>query len=234
MTLQKLQRRTVTTQPVGGTRFASLLMFAILGYMFFDRAFAWIIHVPGIPVFLGEVVLVLGVVELVRGRPAFRFLVARTATAKWVAAFLIMGFLRLAADFGTYGIDAIRDSAIFYYSALALIVATYVMVRPEEIQRAMLRYGRAIPWFVVWAPIAVFVGRTFVAQAPLIPGSLTSVVSFKGGNYAVWLSLAVAYLWLVEKPSTAQAARRRSYLTAAAIGGIFVAGTQNRGGFLVG
>ena len=39
------------------------LLFALAGYLFFDRAFAWI-HVPGLPLFVGELVIVLGIVAL--------------------------------------------------------------------------------------------------------------------------------------------------------------------------
>ncbi len=37
-------------------RLESALLFALGGYLFFDRAFAWI-HVPGTPLFVGELVM---------------------------------------------------------------------------------------------------------------------------------------------------------------------------------
>lgn len=234
MTQAMTQRSTATTQPVGRTRFAKLLLFGVVGYMFLDRTFAWLIHVPGVPIFLGEILLVLGVIEIVRGKQALRFLMARSATAKWILAFIALGSARLAADIGTYKLEAVRDSAIFYYAAFALIVATYVMLKPETISKALKSYDRVIPWYFLWAPIAVFLGRSFAARAPLIPGSLTSIFSFKGGNYAVWLATGVAYLWLVRPTTTPADIRRRSILTAFGTGGLFVAGTQNRGGLLVG
>ncbi len=234
MTKAMTQRSTATTQPVGRTKFAKWLMFAVVGYMFFDRSFAWLIRVPGLPIFLGEIILVLAVVEVARGRQALRFLLARSATAKWILAFLVLGFARLAVDIGTYQLAAVRDSAIFYYAAFALIVATYVMVIPETITKALRSYDRVIPWYFLWAPIAVFLGRSFVAGAPRIPGSLTSIFSFKGGNYAVWLATGVAFLWLVHPATSPADIRRRSILTAVGTGGLFVAGTQNRGGLLVG
>lgn len=234
MTLTRPKRKTTSNPPIKGTRFTKTLLFAFVGYMFLDRTFAWLIHVPGVPVFLGEIVLVLGAVELMRGKQAFRFLVARSATAKWILAFLALGFARLAADIGRYQLEAVRDSAIFYYAAFALIVATYVMQNPEVVRNAIKSYDRIVPWYFLWAPVAVFLGRTYSGIVPTIPGSLTSIFSFKGGNYAVWLAIGVAYLWLVGSPTTPAEIRRRSALTALGTGGLFVAGTQNRGGLLVG
>jgi len=227
-------RSTATTLPVGRTRFVTLLLFGIAGYMFLDRTFAWLIRVPGVPIFLGEMLLALGAIEIIRARRAVRFLILRSATAKWILLFVFMGMLRLTADISTYRLDAIRDAAIFYYSILAIIVATYVMVIPETINRGFKAYNRIIPWYFVWAPIAVFLSRVFAGVAPLVPGSLTSTLSFKGGNYAVWTALGVAYLWLVHEADTPMDLRRRSILTALGTGGIFVAGSQNRGGLLVG
>lgn len=234
MTQTLLKRRTGTSRPVRGTKFSTLLLFGIAGYMFLDRTFAWLIHVPGVPVFLGEILLVLGAVEVARHRQALRFLIARSATMKLILTFLLIGTLRLAVDIGTFGLEAIRDAAIFYYAAMAVIVAIYVMVTPETIDRGFKGYGRIIPWYFVWAPIAVFLGRSLAGAAPRVPGSLTSIFSFKGGNYAVWASLGVAFLWLVQPALTRTAVRRRAVLTALGTGAIFVAGSQNRGGLLVG
>lgn len=234
MTQTLMKRSTAATQPVGRTKFATLLLFGIVGYMFLDRTFAWLIHVPGVPIFLGEVLLALGVLELVRARQTLRFLVNRSATVKWILVFLVLGILRLAADMGTYGVIAFRDAAIFYYSALAIIVAAYVMTIPETIGRAIKAFTRIIPWYIAWVPIAILLSRTFSATAPLVPGSLTSILSFKSGNYAVWVSLAVAFLWLVQQANTPAEIRRRALLTAAGSVGIFVAGSQNRGGLVVG
>lgn len=234
MTQAMTHRSTASTQPVGQTRFAKWLLFGIVGYMFLDRTFAWLIHVPGVPIFLGEILLVLGAIELVRGKQAFRFLLARSAAAKWVLAFLFLGFARLVVDIGTYKLEAVRDAAIFYYAAFALIVATYVMLKPEIVQRVLKSYSRVIPWYFAWAPIAVFLGRSFAGSVPPIPGSRTSFFSFKGGNYAVWLATGVAFLWLVHPATSPADLRRRSILTAVGSAGLFVAGTQNRGGLLVG
>lgn len=224
----------VTTLPVGRTVFATLLLFGIAGYMFLDRTFAWLIHVPGVPIFLGEILLFLGAIELARARPALRFLLVRSAAAKWILVFLFLGIIRLAADMGQYGILAFRDSAIFYYSALAIMVAVYVMTVPETIGRSLRAFTNIMPWYFVWIPIAVLLSRLFAANAPLVPGSLTSILSFKSGNYAVWASIGISFLWLVQRVETPTESRRRVLLTGVGAVGLLVAGSQNRGGLLVG
>jgi hypothetical protein len=37
----------------------------VAGYLLFDRAFAWI-HIPGTPIFVGEVALAAGLVVIIR------------------------------------------------------------------------------------------------------------------------------------------------------------------------
>jgi hypothetical protein len=225
------QSLQVAPQPFSA--FGRLLIFALGGYLFFNRAFAWI-HIPGIPLFLGEVVLAVGLVEALQIHPFGlpEWVVRRSAALKVLLLFMALGAARLLLDLSDFGILAVRDSAIWYYGLYAILVASALYVDESLFPRMLGWYRRAIPWFLVWAPLAVIIGRLFSGQAPAVPDSNTSVVAFKSGDIAVHAALAVAFLWLFERPVTAGERRRQYLLGTLGLVGILVAGTQNRGGLV--
>ncbi len=97
----------------------------------------------------------------------------------------------------------------------------------------MLRaYRRALPWFLMWAPVAVALDRGFSDAVPNLPDSDTSLFSFKAGDFAVHAALAIAYLWLAEERPRGRVSSNVRVLTALGLIGVFVAGSQNRGGLL--
>ena len=57
----------------------------------------------------------------------------------------VFGF-RALTSFGTYGVDAIRDSVIILYGFFAFIVMALVLQRPERLSRAIKAYG-GFAWF---------------------------------------------------------------------------------------
>ncbi len=210
--------------------FTGLLIAVLGGYLFFNRTFAWL-HVPGIPVFLGEVVVLVGVYEAVRwGRVAA--MVRRSAPLKLLAAFMAIGLVGLAWGLPSYGLDAVRDSAIWYYGALAFLVAAALAADPETRGRLLSAYRRAVPWFLLWAPVAVVLSRGLGDSVPDLPDSKTSLLAFKSGDFAVHAALAVAFLWLAEERPQGRAPSRVPLLTALGLVGVAVAGSQNRGGLL--
>ncbi len=210
--------------------FTTLLIFVLGGYLFFNRTFAWI-HVPGIPVFLGEVVLLVGAYEALRwGKTAA--VVRRSAPLKVLVAFMIIGLAGLAWRLPQYGLDAVRDSAIWYYGTFAVLVAAALAANPGIRARVLGAYRRALPWFLLWAPVAVALDRGFSDAVPNVPDSDTSLFSFKPGDFAVHAALAIAFLWLADERPRGRVPSRVRVLTALGLVGVFVAGSQNRGGLL--
>jgi hypothetical protein len=207
--------------------FGTLLLLLLAGYMFFGRSFAYL-HVPGTPVFIGEVVLFVGVIEAVRYHSYVRDTIRSDRVLKALLAFGLLGVVGLSWNLTTYGIDAVRDSAIWYYGAYSVLVATMIRLRPDYLDHLEARFHAVLPYFLLWAPVAVVVNR--MASLPSIPGTQTALNSFKPGDIGVFTALALAYLWIRDARSRP---RWQVYvLTFVGVLALLVAGSQNRGGFV--
>jgi O-antigen ligase len=207
--------------------FGTLLLVLLAGYMFFGRSFAYL-HVPGTPVFIGEVVLFVGVIEAVRYHSYVRGTIRSDGVLKALLAFGLLGVVGLSWNVTTYGIDAIRDSAIWYYGAYSVLVATMIRLRPDYIDHLESRFHAVLPYFLRWAPVAVVITR--MASLPNIPGTQTALNSYKPGDIGVFTALALAYLWIRDARTRP---RWQVYvLTFVGVVALLVAGSQNRGGFV--
>lgn len=215
-------------------RYAPAVTIALGGYLFFGKSFAYL-HVPGIPAFIGEIVLALGVVETFRGRAILRRVIAQSPALQALLAFVLLGAARLTFDIRAYGLLAVRDSAIWYYALIAMITVVALRARPEIFVHWETAYRRAIPWFLLWAPLAVVLSRALASGAPRVPDSSVSMLSFKPGDFGVQAAMALAFWWLVRPVGMTKHHRRRVWgLTAAGFVALLIAGTQNRGGLVTG
>jgi hypothetical protein len=98
---------------------AVLLIFA--GYVIFNRSFADLhISVGQLPVYIGELLLLVSLPWVLANEVKNKRLLRRPmvlALGLWVA----YGTLRLLAGGLDYGVDALRDSAIWYYGLFSLV-----------------------------------------------------------------------------------------------------------------
>ena len=68
------------------------------------------------PLFWGEVVMLFGLIYLAFGKPDHPWLGLKYGWLSWsVLAWMALGLVRTASTFGQWGLDAIRDAAIWYY-----------------------------------------------------------------------------------------------------------------------
>jgi hypothetical protein len=208
-------------------RIGRFLPLPLAGYALFDRGFAYV-HLPGIPVYMGELLLVAGLVALAVGTPSVRRAVRRRPPAAIVACFGLWGLIRTVPFAGRFGLDAIRDAALWYYSLFAIVVAALVTALPDLPEEWAKRYERFLPWLLVWSPLAIVCGERFTQL--LVPNSDVPVFSHKPGNIAVHAAMALAFLWLVPHPGERQ--RRRLFLTMLATLVIGITATQSRAGLV--
>jgi O-antigen ligase/polysaccharide polymerase Wzy-like membrane protein len=209
-----------------------LLLVLLTGYMFLGRPFAYL-AIPGTPVYVGELVLVLGVIEVLIAGRALLALVQISATLKLLALFEAWCAFRLLGSIGEHGLDAVRDSALWYYSTFALLVATAAITNDEFVPRLLGWYRRVVPIFLLWAPVAVFLSRVPALDDVHILSD-TSINGIKPGDVAVNVALAIVFLWLRldQVDRGAKLPPWRAALPYVGLGALLVAGSQARSGLL--
>lgn len=220
------------THEPGSVRVLEVLILVLLGgYVFFDRAFAWI-HVPGTPLFLGEMVIAIGIVVLLGMHTQIGDAVRTSGAMKVMLLFMGWGVILLVGALPTWGEDAIRDAAVWYYGIVAVFVIVLLISDPQRIGSWLRLFGRIIPWMLLWFPIAIILDAAFIDRFPLIPDSNIPIVSHRTGNIAVMAAAGVGFLWLVDRDSEVFSRRQRLVLTTLATVVILFAAMRNRGGFL--
>jgi O-antigen ligase len=224
---------TVADAPVSRGRqvvrpFLRLLPVVLAGYALFDRGGAWI-HVPGIPLFAGELMLVLALLVVAGATGTVLAGATNRIPCALLLVFILWGLLRTVPYVGTYHIDAVRDAALWYYAVFAFVVAGLVVAMPRLPKQWVGAYRRFLPWLLAWSFIALQLdqrtGGPYVPDSPLIPW-----FSHKSGNVAVHAAIALAFLWLV--PIEGMRRRTRVLLTASVGVLVAVSGTQSRSGMI--
>lgn len=202
--------------------------------MLFGRPFAYL-HVPSIPVYVGEMVLGIGVLEASQQLAVLRGVLRRNLALRVLLTLLALGLIRLVLfDLERWGFDAVRDAALVYYGLNALLVAAALHADRGLLGRWLRWYERVLPVYLCYAPFSVVIHVLFSGVAPRVPDSQTPITLVKPGDVGVFCAIAVAYIWLRRRRDGSllwRHAERWSYIGFA---GLLVAGTQNRGGMLSG
>lgn len=222
----------VVVQPLARQRDLLLVAYGwaigplLAGYLFLDKAFAYL-HVPGTPVYIGELVLALGLAGLVASTGYLR-VALRDESLLWVLVlFLLWGAVRTVPGIRVYGIDAIRDSALWYYGLFAIVIVAALARTPELLDRLWAGLARISPWLLLWLPLAVVL-VPFAGSAPKVPFSDVSVLLHKSGNAATAALLVIAGLWLSPRDKLPG----RAAWTLLGLLVIALVATQNRGGLI--
>jgi hypothetical protein len=203
------------------------------GYLFFSKSFAYL-HIPGTPLFVGEVVLGIGVVEVLMVPSPWRRLLATAPVLKVLAVFMAVCSVRLARDLPMYQLDAVRDSSIWYYGIFAFLVAAAALREPTFVPRLLRWYRQVLPWYFLWAPFAIVLAQVDGLAGISVPGTDTPINSFRFNDIAVHLGLGLAFLWLgVDRVVEGSRQRGRDvWLSVLGTLALLVAASQSRGGFL--
>jgi hypothetical protein len=207
--------------------YGKVLGVLLLAYILFDRAFAYI-HLPGLPLFIGEMVLLLGAWAAIRSSGVLRRSVAAEPVLALLAAFMLWGAVKTVPGLPAYGLDAPRDAALWYYALFSFLAAAAVSVRPQ-LPRAMAnRLARLSPVVLVWLGLSLVLAP-FAGRVPTVPFTDVSVLSHKAGGAATAALLVLAVLWLV--PGQERRRRRVAWSFLALIVIALIA-TQNRGALI--
>ncbi len=212
---------------------ARALAFLLAGYLLFDRTFAWL-HVPGTPIFIGEVVLASGLYVAFRSKEALRFV---RLSPPMQALLVFMGFgtlLTVIAATGDYDIrDVARDAAIWYYGLFAVVIGALARAWEPAYDFFLRAYTRIIPVFLVVGVVRLLMANVITDLR--VPDSEVQITAHKPGNLGVQAALLVAFLLLVVAPELERRDSVRNVLYT--VGGLLLlamAGTQNRGSLVAG
>lgn len=171
----------------------------LVGLMFFDKTFAYI----GLgKVYLSHIVLLLGLVAgacvtvgRLRSGP-------HHLSGSWplgiLALFLAYEAFRTVVDLPHSGRMALRDGAVWGFGVFAVVLV--LLVNEKEMVHWLLKYRRLVPYFVLWAPVALLLS-VFRPDRLILPGTNVSLYLYKTGDIAVHLTgvaLAIV-LWRYPK-----------------------------------
>ncbi len=208
-------------------RYGPVLGCLLFGYLMFDRAFAYL-HLPGTPLFIGEIALALGVVAVARSTGVLRATVAAEPILSLLAVFMLWGAIRTVPGVAPYGVDAVRDAALWYYALFAFLAAASVAARPQLPGLMATQLRRWSPLVLAWLAVTVVLAP-FEHKAPTVPFTEVSVLSHKAGGAATAAMLVLAVLWLPPGPKRQL---RRAALSCIALLVIALIATQNRGSLI--
>lgn len=174
----------------------AVLGLVLVGYAYFGRGFAYI----GIPPFyVDSAVMALSGFYLIL-RPKW-ILTTRDPSVLLLFLFMGWGMVRTFPYISLYGIDALRDSAIWSYGIFAILIG-YMTWRMSLEFRITHWYTRWMGWFPLWAPVALLVYWLYgeaLPRFPWGPGGGVPVLNPKVGDVAVHLAGSLAY-WLLIQP----------------------------------
>jgi len=198
----------------------------LVGYMFLGRGFA---HIGIGPIFIGDVVMLVGIVAAVAVLILTRRVPPLTLTLGLLLAFALLGATRTLPYVGTHGMDALRDGVLWGYASFALMV--YILVDRWSLLAGFRAYGWVAPVFALWLPISWNLFRIFSLDIdPDHPAATVPLVFFKGGDMAVHVVGAIAFLIIgAAAVTSARTLIWRTVIFLPLLWTIFVAGTSNRG-----
>lgn len=157
----------------------------LAGYAVAGRGFA---YTGQRPVFIGDVVLLIGTLALFTRARAVRL----HPVHGLIVLFMLLGAFRTAPYITSYGLDTIRDAALWGYCTFAIVLSAFVRI--EHIRWFVEQYRRFVPWLVAWIPIAA--GISILHISPAWPNSGIPMIDFKGGDMGVHLTIAAAFVLL--------------------------------------
>lgn len=214
----------------------SVLLAAVLGgYLFFDRAFAHL-HIPGTPLYLAEPLLAAGLVLAINATRG-RLLLRLSTPIRALIGFMAWGSILLLFGIFQHGIDAIQDSALWYYGFFAIVAGALVITLPNALERIIPVYGVGLGAFAFlgWVRLSMYEN-----EGGNLPDTLVPWTSHRPGNIAIHAAIGFAFVLLILAPWLATRFDRSIAIALTAIPALALiilyvgAGTQNRGGLVAG
>ena len=171
-----------------------LLIFLLIGYLFFSKGFA---TVGFFPVYVGEAMIGIGILTLilspfvdtikVRFKPFFHWEIGI------LMLFLIWQVLQTIPYFGAYKFETLRDAVFYGYAVFAILIM--LMTPKRDVEKFFNLYGYLVPLMVLWFPILHTVSRLNLVPI-YFPGASVPIINTKGSDVGVHLAGIGAYMLL--------------------------------------
>lgn len=160
-----------------------LVLYALLG-----KGFAY----AGVaPFYAGEFLLLFAIPTLIcSGRTSS---LVRSQLGVLFGVFFLWQILCAVPHLEVYGIDTLRDSAIWAYAVFAWVSAAMVLRLPGLLRTMLHYFGRFGRWFLVVGPLAWIVTLYYQDRLPHWGNSSVSIPYVKGGEFCVHLAGIFAY-----------------------------------------
>ena len=198
-----------------------VLSMSLLGYAVFGKGWAYV-GVP--PLYIGELVLLSGVIVLLACTPWWMILEVHLA---WpLFALMIWGTVRTLPYLSVHGIDALRDAVIWGYGAFAFIVFGCLVAAPSILPRLLSQYCRFTRIFLVCVPVVAILTMLMGDTVPRWPFTDIPIVQAKASDVLVHLGAILAF-W-----STGLGGPVALPLVILFTANVAMMGVQNRGGLL--
>ncbi len=203
----------------------------LVGYMTLDRGFA---HFGVSPIYVGELVFLPGfLMALV---PSAISPALKTPLGILYVAFVLVSLSSAMPYVSLYGVDTLRDSAIWIYGLFFLLVSSLLVRRPSVLMRIPVTYGRFLLWYT---PIlCILLALRYLLHANDETAGGTRFFSIKMGDMGAHLAGVFAFLLLSldllwQRGSARPRASVRYVVTAsAALVAMLFVSSINRGGML--
>ena len=194
------------------------------GYLLFDKAFAYL-HIPGTPLFVSELTLGVGVLAALVGTRYVRIPICDEPVLTLLAGFALWWIGECGARGRECGVDAMRDSALWYYSCRLL--GARLGRPPLLLERLMAQFSRypMAPGVVATRPGLDAGLRQRAHRAVLHDLRAESQVRERGRRAL----LCLGGLWVLPDD---RSARSRAGWSGLALIIIALSATQNRGGLI--
>ena len=154
----------------------------LIGYAFFGRAFAYL-RVG--PLFIGEVVLCLGLLGVLTHRK--RGAALQSPLGWLLIVYMCWGAACTIPYLGTYGTMALRDAVLWGYGWFAIMVLT-LMRRSRWLALVPELYGRWFPRLLLWIPLGLLFTRAADRYLPIDHGDSAPLDFVKAGDAGVHLA----------------------------------------------
>lgn len=168
----------------------------LLGYVLFNRGWAYLGYPP---IFVGELLLFSGLMVLLLSN-GWRWALVPTP-AILIILLDVWCLAQTLPYIEQYGLDALRDAAIWYYSLFALVVAGLLCNNPERLVHLLRRYRRLAEIVLLLMPVIWTLYNACQDSLPRWPWAEVPILVVKGGDYTVHVAGIICFLAIIETRS---------------------------------